>query len=195
MKTKTVLLLAACLAHWGCDGSPDAQRTKEKVDTDKVAEIARLNVLGVMRKAELLASARERAAAAKAAADPAIPAPGIHATTSKEIEVFGENMQGKPLQMLGRFCEVDSSWVKLYYDADQCVGFFMWDQNTDLFQDAVVDKGKHGRAVLGLKRGQEIRAVGWLTKIHGHVFFLVNEITFISPDEQASRGGAARTTP
>ena len=96
--------------------------------------------------------------------------------TAKEIETFGNELQGKHVQMTAKFVEVSDTWVKLKLKDNSFVGLWVKDSNGDLFQFAFASKEKYGRTLLQMKKGADMRLTGTVRSIGGTYVFLVDEI-------------------
>ena len=49
--------------------------------------------------------------------------------TAKEIQTFGEELQGEKVKMTATLHELDDQWVRLKLKDDRFVGFFVHDSN------------------------------------------------------------------
>jgi ribosomal protein L37AE/L43A len=96
--------------------------------------------------------------------------------TAKEIETFGNELQGKHVQMTAKFVEVSDTWVRLKLKDNSFVGLYFKDSNGDLFQFAFASKEKYGRTLLQMKKGADMRLTGTVRSIGGTYVFLVDEI-------------------
>lgn len=104
--------------------------------------------------------------------------PTTKGTSAKEIEVFGSDMLGKPVEMYCRFASIDNTCLELSSLRNRdFVGFYVYDKKGELFAHAFADKAALGRTLLDLRRGQVILLRGELYQVDREYFFSVKEIT------------------
>jgi hypothetical protein len=96
--------------------------------------------------------------------------------TAKEIETFGNEMQGQRREMACKFSQVSDTWVQLLLRDNRFVGVMVEDSNGDLFQYAFASKEKYGRELIKMKRGDSLRLVGKVQKVGSTYVFMIEEI-------------------
>lgn len=96
--------------------------------------------------------------------------------TAKEIQTFGEELQGEKVKMTATLHELDDQWVRLKLKDDRFVGFFVHDSKGDLFQYAFASKEKYGRTLLQMSRGEPMLLTGTVRSVGGTYVLLVDDI-------------------
>jgi hypothetical protein len=116
--------------------------------------------------------------------------------TAKEIEIFGNDLQGKSIEMIAKFDEVSDTFVRLMLKDNNFVGFRVIDSKGNLFQFAFANKEKYGRTLLQMKNGDDMRLTGRVREIDTQYVFLVETISATSSpeadDKKKGTGGPPR---
>ncbi len=85
--------------------------------------------------------------------------PSYRSVHAKELEVLGSELRNQKFQMVGRFLELNDTWVKKHQFSD-AVGIFFTDEKGVTFQRAIADKKRFAKLLLEYKRGDRVRFIG-----------------------------------